>query len=54
MYRYERSRDTFVSRFYSRSRLVAIALVGMVMLGLQIAGVYYAASHQPVVIVRHK
>ena len=53
-YYYERSRNTFVSRFYSRSRLVVIALVGLTMLGLQIVGVYYAAQHQRVVIVRHK
>ena len=42
-YRYIRSRDTFVSRFYSRGRLVVVALVGLAMLTMQAVAVYYAS-----------
>ena len=42
-HRYQQSRNTFVTRFYSRSRLVVIFVVGLLMLGLQVTAVYYSS-----------
>lgn len=44
-HRYRTDRGLFVSRFYSRGRVVIGALFACIVLALQVIGIYVAAGH---------